>query len=78
VLAIVSSSCARRGRVFTFREMARNLESAFLARRRNQKIRWEANGDNRLPGAAWSDVENEGLILSPCTLDMENHLKRTP
>jgi hypothetical protein len=42
------------------------------------KIRWEPSGDNGLPGVGWSDVENEGLILSPCTLDVENHLKRTP
>jgi hypothetical protein len=42
------------------------------------KIRWEPSGDNRLPSVAWSYVENEGLILSPCILDVQNHLKRTP
>jgi hypothetical protein len=42
------------------------------------KIRWEADGDNRLQSVAWSDVENEGLILSLCALDLEDHLKRDP
>jgi hypothetical protein len=42
------------------------------------EIRWEADGDNRVRGVAWSDVENEGLIPPSCALDVEDHLKGNP
>jgi hypothetical protein len=42
------------------------------------KIRWEPDADNGVQGVPWSDVENEGLILSPSALDMKDHLKGNP
>jgi hypothetical protein len=55
---------------------AKSQEPALLAGEAESKIRWKANGDNLLRSVAWSDVENEALILSPCALEVEDHLKR--
>ena len=39
------------------------------------KIRWKSDGDNRGWCVTWSDVENQGLVLFLCALDVEDHFK---
>jgi hypothetical protein len=39
------------------------------------KIRWKSDGDNRGWYVTWSDIENQGLVLFLCALDVEDHFK---
>jgi hypothetical protein len=39
------------------------------------EIRRKSDGDYRLPGVPWSDIENQGLVFFRCALDVKDHFK---